>query len=99
MYQLAALMITRMMSVPRATTSPCAHRCFRSYGFSTDSLVTDAVAAGAATAAGSAPGALAGAWAGAWAMAGAPKAALAAIRVAARRRFSCLKRDMLLSNG
>src|SRR5205814_3124816 len=67
MYQLPMLMITRIIRVPRATKSPCAHSALRPYGLSTVSLVVVAVSAGAGAAAGvvSAAGALASAATGA----------------------------------
>src|SRR5258705_12043175 len=52
MYQLPMLMITRMIRVPLATKSPCAHSAPRPYGLSTVSLATVGVAIGAAAAAG-----------------------------------------------
>jgi hypothetical protein len=36
MYQLPALKMMRMISVPLATKSPCAHSAFRPYGLSMD---------------------------------------------------------------
>src|SRR5436853_444814 len=50
MYQLPMLMITRMISVPLATKSPCAHSADRPYGLSIVSLVVVATGAGAGAA-------------------------------------------------
>ena len=51
MYQLPMLMITRMISVPLATKSPCAHSADSPYGLSIVSLVVVATGAGAPDAA------------------------------------------------
>src|SRR5258706_9872955 len=71
MYQLPMDMTTRMMSVPLATKSPCAHSADRPYGLSTVSLVVVATGGGGtgvpvavSAAALAAAGALAGGWAG-----------------------------------
>src|SRR5690349_5926667 len=73
MYQLPMLMITRMIRVPLATKSPCAHSAPRPYGLSTVSLAVVGLATGAGAAAAgalaSAAGAAAAAGAEAWACA------------------------------
>jgi hypothetical protein len=49
MYQLPMLMITRMISVPLATKSPCAHSADSPYGLSMVSLLVEAVGGAAGT--------------------------------------------------